>query len=460
MQLDPEVLPVTRPLYAHQEEALRKAARKRNLVIATGTGSGKTECYLLPIIDTLLREDDAGTLSRPGVRAMLLYPMNALANDQMQRIRGLLEPFHKITFGRYIGATPESLAEGQEQHRLETGLDPDLNELVSREQMRERPPHILLTNYSMLEYLLLRPRDTAFFDGSTGHHWRHVVLDELHVYNGTKGAEIAMLLRRLRDRVNGSERGRLQFFGTSATLGTSPGAPERIAQFASDLSDETLEYRDNDADHQDVITPQLENPADGTPARFHYMLRALEGAFICKSPQHPAGTPRLRLERARVCPACRESGIRSQMFELGVCIRCSAEFLVGAASEPDEHGHQHVQQSVDGNFNLTYLLVATAGEVDDEDEAATVDDDDVHADQDLRRLCTACGCLLALTDTRCRCGESTSLLLAVTCAKPKPGKPLRRCPACSGRTPAEIVLRFFTGNDAPVSVIATALYQA
>ena len=97
--LDPEALPPDRPLYQHQELALRKVIEGRNLIIATGTGSGKTECYLLPILNHLLHEAESGTLKRPGVRALLLYPMNALANDQMHRIRGLMRPFPEITYG-------------------------------------------------------------------------------------------------------------------------------------------------------------------------------------------------------------------------------------------------------------------------------------------------------------------------------------------------------------------------
>ena len=256
--LNPEVLPPSRPLYVHQETALRKAAEGRNLVIATGTGSGKTECYLLPIVDYLLKEAESATLAEPGVRAMLLYPMNALANDQLSRIRGLLRPFPEITYGRYTGATPKHRNQGEQEHRSRFGADPDPGELVSREQMRDSPPHILLTNYAMLEYLLLRPEDTAFFDGPTGQHWRFVVLDEMHIYNGARGAEIAMLLRRLRDRVHESRIGRLRFVGTSATLGTGSDAALRIAEYARDLFGERVEHHSHDEGRQDIVTPVLE----------------------------------------------------------------------------------------------------------------------------------------------------------------------------------------------------------
>ena len=104
-------LPLDRPLYLHQEQAIRKAATGRNLVVATGTGSGKTECFLLPVLAGLIAEYSAGTLG-PGVRALLLYPMNALANDQVRRLRQVLAGLPQITFGRYTGDTSVRASEG------------------------------------------------------------------------------------------------------------------------------------------------------------------------------------------------------------------------------------------------------------------------------------------------------------------------------------------------------------
>ena len=143
--------PTERPLYRHQEEAIQKAVSRRNLIVATGTGSGKTECYLFPILDHLLRERATGTLAAPGVRAMLLYPMNALANDQLKRLRDVLACFPDITFGRFVGDTKERIREAPDLHRERFGGHPLSNELISRDRIRERPPHILLTNYAMLE---------------------------------------------------------------------------------------------------------------------------------------------------------------------------------------------------------------------------------------------------------------------------------------------------------------------
>ena len=131
-----DALPYDRQLYAHQVKAIRKVVKGQNLVVSTGTGSGKTETFLIPILDYLLKEQDSGTLNEPGVRALLLYPMNALANDQMKRLRRILKRYPQITFGRYIGETPEKQAEADEYMRKTYPDGPFIeNELRSREQM-------------------------------------------------------------------------------------------------------------------------------------------------------------------------------------------------------------------------------------------------------------------------------------------------------------------------------------
>jgi len=263
-----DVLPLVRPLYLHQEQGIDRVVRGgRNVVVATGTGSGKTEAFLIPIFDHLLREDEAGTLDQPGVRALLLYPMNALANDQLKRLRQVLGGFPAITFGRYTGETEEMEHEAENTFRDQFPHEPRLdNELISRERMRAEPPHILLTNYAMLEYLLLRPQDCEFFDGETGRHWRFIVLDEAHVYDGAAGIEIAMLLRRLKDRVVRSEPGRLRCIATSATLGRGREDFPAVTSFAAEIFGERFEWVNGDPERQDVVAAtRLPLAAMGTP---------------------------------------------------------------------------------------------------------------------------------------------------------------------------------------------------
>lgn len=252
-----EALPGSRLLYRHQEDAIRRAAQGRNLIVATGTGSGKTESFLVPILDALVREREAGTLG-PGVRALLLYPMNALANDQLKRMREVLKGSPDITFGRYTGETLQDPAKAREKYRSKHGVDPLPNEIISRAEMQERPPHILLTNYAMLEYLLLRPRDLALFGGEHGGNWKFVVVDEAHVYDGIKGAEIAMLLRRLRERVARDQP--IQFLASSATVGKDEA---KVAEFGRSLFGVPFEWSTNDPSRRDVVTATRRQISDG-----------------------------------------------------------------------------------------------------------------------------------------------------------------------------------------------------
>jgi len=175
------------PLYLHQELVLTKVADGKNLLISTGTGSGKTEAFLLPILNHLLKEIENNTLDKPGVRAMILYPLNALVNDQLNRIRDLLsadDKLKKITFGMYIGETPENHEQLRKFKKEFYSCCDKTNKikvdefkccenfLLTREEIRENPPHILITNYSMLEYLLARPKDLEIFSSARAKQWQ------------------------------------------------------------------------------------------------------------------------------------------------------------------------------------------------------------------------------------------------------------------------------------------------
>jgi ATP-dependent helicase YprA (DUF1998 family)/ribosomal protein L40E len=250
-ELASDALPLGRALHVHQERAIRKAAAGRNVVVATGTGSGKTEAFLVPILDSLVREHERGALG-PGVRALLLYPMNALANDQMKRLRQLLATYPQISFGRYTGDTEYDPKRARDAFgELNIGEPILPNELLSREEMWATPPHMLLTNFAMLEYLLLRPRDMNLFTPGEDSKWRFIVVDEAHVYDGSQGAEIAMLLRRVRDRV--AQNRTIQCIATSATVGGESN-PSTVTRFASNLFGQPFEWVDGDPERQDLIT--------------------------------------------------------------------------------------------------------------------------------------------------------------------------------------------------------------
>lgn len=226
-----------RQLHKHQAEALLR--QDENFLVATGTGSGKTEAFLFPLINDLLNQDD---LAKPGVRAILVYPLNALANDQMNRIARLLfndlgDP--GITLGRYTGQVRSDASRQDEERKI---LDTPTfqrdfgdrrhvpqNWLLSRAEMLTNPPHILVTNYAMLEHILLLPRNRALLHEAP---LRWLVLDEVHTYAGAQAIEVAFLLRKLKTRL-GYSKGQLRCVGTSASL--DPARKDELATFASNL---------------------------------------------------------------------------------------------------------------------------------------------------------------------------------------------------------------------------------
>ena len=231
-----------RPLYYHQEAAIKHINSGRSAVVTTGTGSGKTECFLYPIINEILREIEAGN-NQTGIRALFLYPMNALVNDQMERVREILSGFDDITFGFFTGDTPETVSS---KKREELGISD--NELLSREEIREAPPHLLFTNYSMLEYLLIRPKDYDLFSPKYLNNWHYVVLDEAHTYHGALGIELSMLMRRLTAMADKKPK----FILTSATLGTQGKSEPQIVEFAKNLT--SAEF-----DEEDIIFSKRDN---------------------------------------------------------------------------------------------------------------------------------------------------------------------------------------------------------
>jgi ATP-dependent helicase YprA (DUF1998 family) len=266
-----------RALYSHQERAVQRVAAGRNILVATGTGSGKTECFLYPILLNLYREFEQGTLTaRPGVRALVLYPMNALAFDQRERLGHLCERLEnekagfRFTFGQYIGATPED-AKDSFRHAAEV-IDHRLpGELATRQEMRQSPPHILLTNFSMLEYQLVRPLDSPLFDGAFAQNWTFLVLDEAHQYRGTRGAEMGLLLRRLKQRTRASGNTKpFQCIATSATLASGDHDRAAVAGFAQNLFDE-------DFYPEDVILAEREPLPKSSAGELPY---AMYGALV------------------------------------------------------------------------------------------------------------------------------------------------------------------------------------
>lgn len=165
------------------------------------------------------------------VRAIIIYPMNALANDQIKRLQKLLKDHPTIRFGLYNGNTEQTKDRALAEYQRVNGRNahPLPNEVICRDEMQTNPPHILITNYSMLEYMMLRPKDDKVFSGA---QLRYIVLDEAHIYKGATGMETSLLMRRLRARI--STPGSVQYILTSATLG-GYDADDDIIAFASRL---------------------------------------------------------------------------------------------------------------------------------------------------------------------------------------------------------------------------------
>lgn len=216
--------------YQHQLEAWRILAQPvpQSLVVASGTGSGKTECFMVPILDRLTRLREAQQGKLIGVRALFLYPLNALINSQRERLRAWTHAFGgDIRFCLYNGNTPESLP--AREHRVHP------NEVLDRESLRASPPPILVTNATMLEYMLVRTADAPILAQSQGKlEW--VVLDEAHTYVGSQAAEAALLIRRVLFAF-GVAPEQVRFIATSATIGDPEGeAGHQLKSFLAEIA--------------------------------------------------------------------------------------------------------------------------------------------------------------------------------------------------------------------------------
>jgi ATP-dependent helicase YprA (DUF1998 family) len=521
-----KVIPPDRQLYSHQVSALNKIVDGKNIVVSTGTGSGKTLCFLLPIINTLLKEIEAGHTTpdgklMSGVRALIIYPMNALANDQMKFIRKLLSDFDKISFGVYIGATEDEERKALSLYKEIIGGEPLPNEYLSRDKMKVTPPNILITNYAMLEHLLLRPADNAIFEKSD---FQFIVLDEAHIYSGATGIETSFLVKRLQARMTTKKDGGTQFILTSATLGEGKDSFDEVVSFAKrlcnsgfdkndivtgvreeysaeqspigfnpqlyiDLVDSTISVNDIcskyglaslfSEDKAEVYYDICEKSAhyhrlrqylysvdasgfeihdiarelglsvdeliaflsvcgqaikSGTTlvdVRYHFFLRALEGAYLSLT-----GDRKLFLQR-------QQKYKDSAVFEIAVCKNCGEIGLYGKIE--DDHLHQISQRYVAGEDCKYYHF-------EDDLKFKLDDDSEEEGNLDAKRyfLCSKCGAVTRDKEaTHCDCGEHFYTPI-IEVEK-------ERCLACGSRNAFK---RFYLSNDAATAVIATSLYDS
>lgn len=489
-----------RPLYVHQEKAVRAAASGDNMIVTTGTGSGKTECFLLPVVNSLLRELEVAERLDDGVRAIVIYPMNALINDQVKRLREVFND-SVISFGVYNSGTEQEEKAGLSKYRNTYGADPLPNERVSRDAMRERPPHILITNYSMLEYMCIRPDDdTVFRDAKL----RFFVLDEAHIYKGATGIEASMLVRRVETKFT-QEGQSPQYILTSATLGDPDSDPQILSfgerlcghGFHAVVRSETIQYAEPESARllssdemdslKDLSDEQLFSvclgsvqyhrirAAAGRPAtlteisektgvdernlvdfidacaravspegfplvraRYHLFVRALEGAYITLAP--PFGLSLIP-----------ETHIDGRIaFECAVCTDCGRLAIIGI--DDKKTGKLLLpENSTDPRADFFLLK-------DDGDGALSDDDSETNLEDYV--ICGECGTIKHRGDKNvCNCmGEFG--VMAARAQRSKDNKDDRgggkvSCPSCSYGE----LRRFYLGSEAATAVLATSLYE-
>lgn len=218
--------------YVHQLKAWKTLTNTvpQSAVITSGTGSGKTECFMLPIIDDLIRETESSGKALVGVRALFLYPLNALINSQKERLDAWTESYDdRVRFCLYNGMTEESASKVRKEQQEHP------NQILSRQLLRTEPAPILMTNSTMLEYMLVRQVDQPILEISRENQsLRWIVLDEAHTYIGSSAAEMSLLLRRV-VHAFGRIASEIRFVATSATI-SGEEAKDRLAQYLADLA--------------------------------------------------------------------------------------------------------------------------------------------------------------------------------------------------------------------------------
>lgn len=327
-------------LYRHQEEAIAKALAEESFVVTSGTGSGKSLCYFLPIIDNWIRQ--GGSVGQ--VTALVVYPMNALVNSQYQSLQTLRERYERayhrpfpLRFAKYTGETEES----------------------ERENLRRDPPQLLLTNYVMAELLLVRPEDQRFLSPNG---LRFLVFDELHTYRGRQGADVAMLVRRLKGRCAAKN---LVHIGTSATMISRPEASalerrQTVADFASrffghpftpeQIIEETLApLSEGGPPSPEELKPALDPPwpTDLASLRRHPLMRWLE--YELGLELSPDGSLKRRVPRELSEVAAQLAQLTGTASEN--CAATLRQFLAHASSLKDDRSrgvafklHQFISQ--------------------------------------------------------------------------------------------------------------------
>lgn len=224
--------------YKHQVESWKALAGGKSVVVTTGTGSGKTECFMLPLVSDLAQQNKSNT-----IKAIFLYPLNALMEDQKDRLQEYLSGTD-LRFAVYNGNLPSDDGSAAETPKLRTQLKRQVAEerqkypniVPTRKELWNNPPDIILTNPTMLEYMLLRNKDQVLFSPKS---LRWIVIDEAHTFSGAGAAELAMLIRRVLDAFNIQKPDDIRFATSSATIGNASDTKQKnvaIVKFIQDIT--------------------------------------------------------------------------------------------------------------------------------------------------------------------------------------------------------------------------------
>lgn len=216
--------------YVHQQKAFERLTGDdgRSTLVSTGTGSGKTECFLYPILEYCYQHR-----GERGIKALIIYPMNALATDQAKRIAELIHGSDKlrgnVTVGMYVGGQEHTPARTMSEHGV----------ITDHETLLNNAPDILMTNYKMLDFLLVRPKDALLWQDNNPETLKYIAVDELHTFDGAQGTDLACLLRRLKRRLS-IYGGYLCCIGTSATIGSKENN-SNILNYAEEIFGEPFD---------------------------------------------------------------------------------------------------------------------------------------------------------------------------------------------------------------------------
>lgn len=399
--------------FKHQAESWNTLKGNKSIVVTSGTGSGKTECFMYPVLSDLYEQKN-----NKAIKAIFLYPLNALMEDQKKRLSEYCKTL-ELRYAVYNGDTQDR------DNDTKVGT-----ELTTRKQIREHLPDILLTNPSMLEYILVRKADQQMLQDSAG-KLRWIIIDEAHSYSGSAAVELAYQIKRILDAF-GTEARNIRFACTSATIGGEEGA-QSLADFISTLTgqpieqikviggnrlvpdldetalEQTLAAQQIPVDTQRVIAlrnqinkvagmtlqqlwewlcpNQVFNKDQIIPAlrlvdalcemqqegkavlslRAHFFMRSINGLYACANENCEGKNHAIPLyghlttHKSSVCPKC-----GAPLLELVQCKPCSSFVLMGSSNDDT-----HKVYPCEEGFNTDDYFALNASDEDEEDEEET-----------------------------------------------------------------------------------------